>query len=314
MDPSVQPRNRPTPAGPAMAPETAQAGRTTFTLSSCVILLAGAASTVGLVVDDVYAGPVSVAEMLRGFDLVTLIVVVPALIVAQWGTRRGSERAQLMSAGLLAYVVYTYAYHLFGTGFNDVFLLHIAVFGASVFALVFSVSGLDMRALADATLRRVPRRLVSGVLGLLAASLGGMWIYSCVRFALTGDVPVGSALVEPDGIVHLGIALDLALLVPAYAVAAVQLWRGAVAGFVLASVMLLSGTLHQLDYLVALLFQAAAGVPGAVAFDPVEPAIALLYVVATVLLLRPTGWDRRPADEKLAQRRGHGVHRGEPGG
>ena len=98
---------------------------------------------------------------------------------------------------------------------------------------------------------------------------------------------------EPDLVVHLGIALDLAVLVPAYALAAVWLWRGIPVGYVLAAVVLVSGTLHQLSYMVALPFQAAAGLPGAVAFDPVEPLIALLYLLASALLLWGAGSQRR---------------------
>ena len=85
--------------------------------------------------------------------------------------------------------------------------------------------------------------------------------------------------------VHLGVALDLAVLVPAYAVAAVLLWRGAAAGYLLAAALLVSSTLHQVSYMVALGFQAMADVPGAVAFDPVEPLIAALCFVSTVVLL-----------------------------
>jgi hypothetical protein len=47
-----------------------------------------------------------------------------------------------------------------------------------------------------------------------------------------------------------------------------------------------AGTLHQVSYVVALLFQYAADVPGSVPMDPVEPAILLLFGTATVLLLR----------------------------
>jgi len=230
-----------------------------------------------------------VDEMLRGYDLITLVVVVPVLALAQLWARRGSDRAQLLWAGMLAYLAYTYAYYLFGTSFNDLFLLHAVVFGGSLFALVLTVSALDVPAIGAGFGLRTPRRLISAVLGLLAAGLGGMWVYYSVRFAVTREVPAGSALVEPDHVVHLGIALDLALLVPAYALAAVLLWRGIAAGFVLASVALVSGSLHQVSYMVALPFQAAADVPGAVAFDPLEPAIALLFGVATALLLGGAG-------------------------
>ena len=198
-------------------------------------------------------------------------------------------RAWLVWVGMLAYLAYTYAFYLFGTSFNDLFLLHAVVFGASVFALVLSVSALDVPAIGAGFAPRTPRRPVAAVLGLLAAGLGAMWVYYSARFALTGQVPAGSALVEPDLVVHLGIALDLALLVPAYALAAVLLWRGSAAGFVLASVVLVAGTLHQVSYLVALPFQAAADVPGAVAFDPLEPVIAVLFVLATALLLAGAG-------------------------
>ena len=57
-------------------------------------------------------------------------------------------------------------------------------------------------------------------------------------------------------------------------------------GFVLAAVALVAGILHQVSYLVALVFQYTAEVPGSVAMDPVEPLILLLYGVATALLFR----------------------------
>ena len=270
--------------------------RAPYVLSISVVCLAGLASLAGLLVEGRYVGPASVAEMLRGYDLVTLVVVVPVLALAQLWARRGSDRAQLLWVGMLAYLVYTYAYYVFGTSFNDFFLLHAVVFGTAVFALVLTVSTLDLRAIAAGFSRRTPRRLVAAVLGVLAVALGGIWVYYSVRFAMTGEVPAGSALVEPDSVVHLGIALDLALLVPAYALAAVLLWRGAAAGFVLGSAVLISGTLHQVSYMVALPFQAAADVAGAVAFDPMEPAIALFYAVATALLLGGAGRRRKDAN------------------
>ena len=92
-----------------------------------------------------------------------------------------------------------------------------------------------------------------------------------------------------DAVVQLGLALDLTVLVPAYALAAVLLWRRAATGYVLATVLLIAGTLHQVSYMVALLFQSTAAVPGAVAFDPFEPVIAALYLAATVAMMVAAG-------------------------
>ena len=108
------------------------------------------------------------------------------------------------------------------------------------------------------------------MLGLLAIALGGMWIAACLAYLLTGSLPMGSALVETDTVVHLGIVL---------------LWRRRPWGFVLATLALLSGVLHQVSYLVALIVQYTARVPGAVPFDPLEPAILLLYTGASIGLL-----------------------------
>ena len=150
---------------------------------------------------------------------------------------------------MLAYLVYTYAYYLFGPPFNDLFLLHPAVFSSSLFALVLTVCALDVTGVAARFSPRTPRRIVGVVFALLAAALGGIWIYASVRFITTGELPVGSALVEPDVVVQLGLALDLTLLVPAYPLAAVLLWRRIATRYVLATVLLIAGTLHQVSYM-----------------------------------------------------------------
>ena len=124
-----------------------------------------------------------------------------------------------------------------------------------------------------------------------------MWVYLALDNALTGDVPAGSQSVETDAIVHLGMALDLTLLVPLYAAAAILLWRRTTWGFVLGFIAVGAGLLHQVSYIVAMPFQVAADIPGAVSYDPGEPVIVLVYLLAAVLLLGPstTGRTRRPS-------------------
>jgi hypothetical protein len=67
---------------------------------------------------------------------------------------------------------------------------------------------------------------------------------------------------------------------------------------VLATVALVAGVLHQVSYVVAMPFQFTTDVPDAVSYDPIEPVIVLLYLVATTLLLRGT----RDASRQGAQR------------
>jgi hypothetical protein len=258
--------------------------------------LMACASLTGLFVQGVHGGAESTAAMLRGYDLVTALVVVPGLATAAHLAGRGSVMAHLVLTSLVAYVVYTYAYYLFGTGFNDLFLLHAAIFSAGLLALGVTMTSLDVAALADRFGARTRLRTIAGILGVLAAALGGMWVYVGVDSAVTGDVPPGSRLVESDTVVHLGMALDLTLLVPLYAAAAFLLWRRAPWGYALAGPALFAGLLHQLSYLVAMPFQVAADVPGAVAYDPGEPVIVLLYLAASVMLLQGA---RRPREARV---------------
>ncbi|MFI7542347.1 hypothetical protein [Actinoplanes sp. NPDC049599] len=257
-----------------------------FTVAAAVPALAAALA--GLLIDGVYAGPASTAAMLRADDLVTAAVAVPGLAVADRAVRRGSVRAWLVTISLLAYLVYTYCYHLFGTGFNDLFLLHAAVLAGALIALVLHLAAADGAVFAERVGAGPGVRGAAVVLGTLAVALGGMWVAVAVVNAVTGDVPAGSRLVETDTVVHLGMALDLSLLVPLYAAAAVLLWRRAAWGYPLGVLALLAGILHQVGYVVAMPAQVAAGVPGAVAHDPGEPAVVLLYVLGAVLLLRRT--------------------------
>jgi hypothetical protein len=250
-------------------------------------------ASIGLLVEDVYTGPDATAEMLRGYDVVTLAVGL-SLIVATRQAWRGSALAHLLTTSLVAYLVYTYAYYLFGTGFNDLFLLHVAAFGTGLTALLLTLADLDASSIAECFDVRTRVRVVAGILGALALALGGMWVYFAVDNAVNGTMPEGSQLVETDTVVRLGMALDLALLVPLYAVAAVLLWRRAAWGYPLGAIALVAGLLHQVSYLVAMPFQVAADVEGAVAFDPGEPVIVLAYAVAATVLFNGLERSRRP--------------------
>lgn len=247
--------------------------------------LALAASMAGLLIDGIYAGDVSTGEMLRGYDLVTAVVVVPVLAIETRAARHGFVLPRLVTLGLLAYLVYTYAFYLFGSGFNDLFLLHVAVLATGLCALILEVASIDSSSVAAQLNAKSGIRSAAAILGALAVGLFAMWVYSAVVELFSGEVPSGSALVETETVVHVGMILDLSLLVPLYSVAAVLLWRRATWGFVLAGISLFAGIVHQLAYMVAMPFQEAASVAGAVSFDPAEPVILLLYAVATALLV-----------------------------
>jgi hypothetical protein len=65
----------------------------------------------------------------------------------------------------------------------------------------------------------------------------------------------------------------------------VLLWRRAAWGYVMAGVLLVSGLLLQIGYLVAMPMQVSAGIPGATSSDPLEPVIAALFLIGAALMV-----------------------------
>jgi len=230
-------------------------------LSGIVAVLMLAASLAGLLVPGLYRDPASLTAMYRGYDLVTLVLVVPPIAGVLVGVQRRSPLAELVWVGLLATLIYTYAFYVFGAAFNDLFLVHVAVFAGSGVALVLALASLDVQVIASRFGPRTRVRTIAGLLAVLAVGLAFMWIAGSLQFALTGEVPPGSAMVETDAIVHLSIALDLSLLVTTYIASSVLLWRRAPWGYVIASIALVSGVVQQVGYFVAMPFQTSAGVP-----------------------------------------------------
>ena len=256
-------------------------------LSVAILALMTIASAMGLFVDGLYPDGAWAREALRGGDLTTIGLVVPALAASMVLARRGSTGARIVWLGALAYGVYNYAYFAFGAEFNAIFPLHIALLTASIVTLLLAVSTFDLRAIADRV--RVPgARWVGIFLAVVGSVLGGLWIVLSIRHTLNGELIGGL----PEDGVHLVFAIDTSLLAPALVIAGVLLWRRTPAGFAAGATMTVMGAMYQVNLLAAGAFQAAAGVPGAKAFPPEGVGLAVGFLVATLVLLGR----RRPAE------------------
>ncbi|HSK90806.1 MAG TPA: hypothetical protein VK875_05800 [Euzebyales bacterium] len=266
------------PSRPAAAATAAR-----WLAAAAAVLVAGA-SAAGIWAVSLYTDGPAVEAMFRGYDLVTLAVVAPLLAASLLSRWRDRPAAQLVRVSMLAFCVYNYAYYLFGAQLNAALFVHVAVFTTSLYALVLTLVVLDVGALAAAFRPRTPVRVVAVVLGLLAVPLAAIQVSGLAGFALNGTaLQEPSQLVVPTVFTRLGAVLDLSLLVPAYLLAAVLLWRRRAWGYLLATAVLVAGVLHQLSYIAGMLAQLAADIPGA-AFDPYEPVIVALYAVAGGLL------------------------------
>jgi hypothetical protein len=265
-------------------PTTSPASRIERRLSWLSVALMASLSAGGLFVARIYEESDAVIATFRGYDLVTLLVAVPILMITLSPAWRSSDRARLVRAGILGFAAYTYAYYIFGLSFNDLFLGHVAVFTLTAVTLGFTVRSLYPTA---ARWSGLSARTASLVLVLLGVSLAAMWISGALGYVFNGTEPRdGSLLVGNEVLTHLGYTMDLAVLVPAYVAAAIGLWRRRPWGLVIAGVVLVAGAISQLTYVSALVFQYVENVDGAPGFDPYEPFILAAYLVAAWSVFR----------------------------
>ena len=264
-------------------PEAKPGLRAAYWLSGVIGVLMVVASAIGLLVDGLYRDGPWAREALRGGDLTTIAVAAPILLASVLLARRGSRAAQAVWLGALAYSLYNYAYYVFGAKFNDIFVIHIALFSLSVAALVLVVANIDVGAVA-ARFRDVRgARVIGGFLAVVGIVLGGLWLFLAIRFAVTGEL---MADLPEDGI-HLVFAIDTSLLVPALVIAGVLLWRRTAGGYVFGSAMAVMGAMYQVNLLLAGLFQASADVPGVKAFPVEGVVLAFGFALVTLALLLP---------------------------
>jgi hypothetical protein len=279
---ALTPRGRGVEGAAVGSGPTRPAMRAAYVLSTLVAVLMAIAASAGLWVHGLYRDIPWASAALRGGDLATLTVAVPVLVAALVSAARGAQRAQLVWAGMLGYSVYNYAYVAFGAEFNDLFLLHIVVLSLSIWALICLLPSLDTTAIAARFGPRTPARWVAGMFGLVTLGLTGMWTYFILRQVITGELPAGAA---PPAALHLVYATDLTIFVSSLAVATVLLWRRTTWGYLLGTIMSVTGAAYLINLMSAAAFQANAHVEGATAFSPFSLMLDLAFVVASVAML-----------------------------
>lgn len=202
--------------------------------------------------DTVFAG-----AGFKGQDAVVLFLGVPLLILSAVLSWRGAFTGHLLLLGALGYFLYVYASMALGAAYNPLLLVYVVLFSASFFALVLTMTMIDLEQLAVRTAAGVPRR--------------GLAIFMLVSGAVTLVVwgePLVAALVQNTTPARLDtyttmftFALDLAIITPATWVAGGLLLRKNTLGYLVAVPLLVIIILLTPQIALSTVFQRAAGVP-----------------------------------------------------
>lgn len=267
-------------------PETRRLGWAR-TLSTIIAILAVVASLGGLLIHGLYRGDPAWLPFAVGNDLVTLVLAVPIFIAALILSRRGSERWNLLWLGTLYYMLYNFAYYVFGAPVNKLFLVYLGLFTLPAFALVFGLTSLHVVGLSRKFRAKTPVKWVSAYMLLWAALVGGTWISQWLRYVVTGRIPQVNG---SENAYKLIAAVDLSMLVAVLAPAAIWLWKRRPWGYVLAIVINVQGALYTTVLAAGSIASARAGIPGSLVMLPVWIGFcvgSLACLVAMLVNLEP---------------------------
>jgi hypothetical protein len=243
-------------------------------LTGLIVLLAALASGVGLRMPGLYRDTAWTVPQVRGQDLVTCVVVVPALVMTVIAVRRGSVRGTMVWIGLLGYVFYTYTGAAFAYRFNELFLVYVALFSLSVFALVAVGSAIDVADIRKAFDADVPKNAVVVFLMLFAMVLAALWLVPIVDFVTRGVLP--ELIIRAETPTNFVYVLDLGIVVPLALLASVWLYQERPWGFVLAGFILVKATTMGLALLSMTWFMRRAGLP-------IEEGLVVFWAVLTLV-------------------------------
>jgi hypothetical protein len=265
---------------------------TAFRLTTSIALLATVASVGGLQLSNLYRDNAFVTAAWRGTDLVTLVVAVPLLAASAALARHGSVRGLLVWFGLIDYMLYNYAFYLFGAAFNEFFLLYTALFTLSIFTLVFGLAKVDATSLSRQFTANTPVKWISGYMLLVAVGLSAVYLVQIVPFITSEQLPaIVEATGHPTSVVF---ALDLSLVVPWLVLGSVWLARRRPWGYVIAAVVNVKAAVYTLALAAGSWWATRSGIPEAAAETPLWAALTVASSVAACGLLahveaRPKG-------------------------
>jgi hypothetical protein len=227
----------------------------------------------------------------HGNDWVTLVVAVPVLLLALVFACRGSRRGALITYGALGYMLYNYAYYLFGARINALFPAYVVLWVLAAIALMLSLPGVDAEKLAAAFEEPIWCEKVSAsYMAFTGIGLGLAWIGQWVSIVFAGAKP---SLGEQG--FQLVAAMDLSFMVPFFLIGAVLLWLRRPWGYVVSAVIMTQGALYTLVLAVNSALMGAQGMAGG---GEVYIWGAWTVLGAAALLLLLLGVGRRPGFEE----------------
>jgi len=219
-------------------------------------------------------------------DLITLFLAIPLLVISFLLYRRGSLRGGLLLTGVLAYFLYNYISLGFGAAYNNLFLVYVMIFSASLFAFLLTLTSFDLQAFPAHFAESLPRRGIGIFLIVSGIILSLVWLLLSILPALLQSKAPPEAYYYTTFMTGI---VDIGIVAPALLLAGILMLRRAPLGTLLAATMLIFTSILGPNLTVGGIIQVLAGVitiGQAMAFTVPFVILALIAIWLTVMLFR----------------------------
>lgn len=237
-----------------------------YVFSLAVALLMTIASAAGLLYPARIYPTEALQQSFVANDVINLVLGLPILLGSMWFSRRGKLLGLLFWPGALFVVFYNTVAYVFALPLNGGFLLNLGLVTMSAYTMIGLVASIDGDAVEQRLSGAVPERLTGGIL----TGLGGLFLLLVVG-------TVGTALVNQTPIAETALAVHVAdsLVVPAWIIGGILLWRREPLGYVTGG---------------GLLFQASMLFIGVIGFVLLQPLLtAAPFALSDVIVLSIMG-------------------------
>jgi hypothetical protein len=224
---------------------------------------------------------VSSTAQMQANDLITLVIGLPLLAVSTWLAFRGSLRGRLLLTGTLGFILYTYLSMSTLTAFNALFIVYIALFTLSMYALILSMMSFDLQDLPKHFSDKLPRGWIAGLMFVIAGFFALAWLGRIFAALQPGVVP---ALENTTTMVIQ--FMDLGLIAPAAALGGILILRHSAWGYLLSSIMMAKGVTLGLAVSTMAVNMALKGVPDSLSIMIPFLVITTANLIMTVVMLK----------------------------
>ena len=235
-----------------------------YVSSLIIVLLLTIVSAAGLFLQSEIYPTEELAQSFVVTDLVNLVIGLPILLISMWFTRRNKLIGLLFWPGALFFIVYHFIVYVFAMPLSWMYLLYITLLVLSVYTMIGLVASIDGSVVGERLSGRVPERLAGGVL----VGLGAFFLLR--NLAVLADAIFNQTTLP---VTELGVMVSDFILIPAWIIGGLLLWRRQALGYVSGTGLLFQGSMLFIGLIVWLvLTPLMTGAP----FAPVDVIVVAI--------------------------------------